>query len=110
MGDLYSHQMELLYWVLIMMGACTGVLCGVLWVCAQHLAEAITQNGTARDEAQCLMRTAMQKVRAFEDKFASVTADMQLRTERAVILSRHWARVASAGWATSPCLDEATGD
>ena len=110
-NSLYSHQMELFYWGLIMMGVCTGVLCMTLWVCVQHLAEAVAQNGTARDEAQCLVRTAMQRVKAFEDKFAVVTDEIRLRTERAVLLSRHWARVASAGWVyNGHYLDEATGD
>ena len=38
-NDLYAHQMELFYWTLIMMGLCSGLLCGVLVWCAQHLAE-----------------------------------------------------------------------
>ena len=109
-NTLYSHQMELFYWSLTMMGVCTGVLCMTLWVCAQHLAEAMVKNGAVQAEARSVSSDLVQKLKDAEDRFASIVCEMRLRTERAVLLSRHWARVASAGWTNSPCLDDATGD
>ena len=60
---LLASQYELLYFALIMLGACTGTICLTILIGANRIADALTANAKREqmqlDEAQALMCKAV---------------------------------------------------
>lgn len=56
LSDLYNHQLEQMYFILIMMGACTGVVCLTLLIGFKQISEAILKSAEHRNDVLDLRR------------------------------------------------------
>ena len=82
---LLASQYELLYFALIMLGACTGAICLTILIGANRIADALTANAK-REQTQLVEAQALMC--------------------KAVLLARHWGLVGSS----NRLLSEVTGN
>ena len=93
--------LDIIFIIISSAAMCTGILSFVILEAANRIAQ------FNMERVALLMREHYREI--YNEKISGAEDTLQ-ELKRAVLLARHWARVASAGWAQAKYYDGVVGD